>query len=121
MAVIFPEMNSYVDFPLEISIIVDNSKLASLGCSWGVFEGQAGTVKIVDYNDNELGRANLMTKDQNWIENLIASLPVSFGTVLNLVKKPTTENLNLIFIEDNAEGRDNPDSLVIPVLIHLEI
>lgn len=117
MAVISPEMNSVVSFPLNISVIVDNSNSATLGCAWTVFEGQAGVVSLIDSNNNVLGSNFLSTSNQNWMENLIAGLPVSFATTLNLTAQPTAENLSLVFTEDNPSGQGTPDSLILPVLI----
>jgi hypothetical protein len=67
------------------------------GNGWTGFEGQVGTVKLVDSNGKELA-TGILTADGDWMV-----LPTNFKTTLSF-GTPDTEGGSLIFKNENASG-----------------
>jgi hypothetical protein len=106
-----PLPGSQVTFPLEIKAVVDNTGAQNLGCSWGAFEAQAGSIVIQDMLNNTLATGVLSTTD-NWM----TSDPVAYAATIPALSNPNyTGPLVITFTEDNAQGIPNPDTLTIQV------
>lgn len=53
LKVTFPTIGTTASFPLPIKGIIDNRNRTTLGCSWTVFEAQAGTVRAFANINNQ--------------------------------------------------------------------
>ncbi len=54
MKILFPTIGTTASFPLPVKGVVDNRNRSALGCSWTIFEAQAGTIRVFA-NINNLG------------------------------------------------------------------
>jgi hypothetical protein len=112
MTITSPTEGSTVTFPLSIDATVDNTNAQSLGCSWGVFEAQAGNVQVKDPSGNILAQVPLTTTD-NWM----TTGPVAYtATIASLSNPAYSGPLTLLFTEDNSSGKPNPDTLTIQIV-----
>jgi len=101
-----------VSFPLTIHVAVDNTQAQSLGCSWSVFEAQAGNVKVLDANGAEVGMGLVQTT-----EDWMTPSRVDYYSTITLFATPISKNLTLIFTEDNPSGKLNPNTFSMPVVM----
>lgn len=107
-----PLTGSTVTFPLTINAMVDNTAATTLGCSWGVFEANAGSVVIKDTNGNVLAQSYLATT-ANW---MTVNPTVYNATIPSLSNPSYTGALTIMFTEDNSADIPNPDTLSIQVV-----
>ena len=107
-----PTVGATVTLPLTINAIVDNTQAATLGCSWTVFEAQAGTVTVKDAQGNVLA-TGVMTTTSNWMTT--APTPYT-ATITSLSNSSYTGPLSLIFDEENPGDLPNPDQLTVAVV-----
>jgi len=99
-----PKADEKITSPAKVSGYVN-------GDGWIGFEGQVGTVELVDENNNSLGIAVLTAKTE-W-----TSLPIEFETNLEFNKINEGKG-TLIFRNENPSGIDsNSRELRLPVLI----
>ena len=99
-----PQPDQEVASPLKITGVVR-------GDGWGGFEGQVGSVKLLDYKGNQLAEAPL-TATTEW-----TSLPTSFETTLNFTAA-NSGPATLMFHNENPSGdpaRDRIFSLPVKV------
>jgi|GEM_PF-7089039 len=105
LSITSPTPNTRVSFPLVIKGMVDNSNSKTLGCSWSMFEGQAGTVQL-SYLDkgvwHPLG-VSVPVKVDDW-----TSTKINFAITLNFNNDgiglvPGTE-LKVVFMGENPSG-----------------
>ncbi len=107
-----PMPTSGVIFPLIINATVDNTQMSTLGCSWTVFEGQAGTVDIKDAQGATLAIGVLQTTS-NW---MTTAPTVYTSTITSLSNSIYTGPLNIIFTEENPADFPTPDTLTVSVI-----
>ncbi len=110
-----PTIGEKFDVIKKVSVVVDNSKRVELGCGWTVFEGQAGTFKIVDSQGNEVSSGIL--KVQEGIE-WMTSLPVMYEAEAPISKdeKDIAKGIGkLIITEDDPSGEKILQTIEIPV------
>ncbi len=99
-----PQPNEEVSSPLKISGTVG-------GDGWSGFEGQVGTVKLMDYKGNELGSA-VLTATTEWTK-----FPTSFETTLNFTAA-NDGSATLIFHNENPSGDPARDkAITMPIRI----
>jgi len=102
ISVLTPKVNEEVSSPIKITGVVS-------GNGWAGFEGQVGTVKLLDSNGNELAQG-ILTATTEW-----TTLPTSFETNLNFTvanSGPAT----LVFKNENASGDPAKDkTFTLPV------
>lgn len=111
LEVLSPLANTAVSFPLLVNAIVDNTNTEELGCSWVVFEAQAGIVKVMN-GATEVGMGILSTT-----EDWMTSSPVNYsGSVSLSAPVASGTPLTLLFEEENPSGEGIPDTLTIPVI-----
>lgn len=90
--------------------VVDNTKRTSLGCSWTVFEAQAGVIKAYNTQGNIVGSGILTAQEgQDWMTD---QPTVYEGSVQ--VSSVSSE-FTLKIIEDNPSGEGSVDSIEIPL------
>jgi hypothetical protein len=103
---------STVTFPLSINATVDNTQSTTLGCSWTVFEAQAGPIKIKDGSGNTLATGVLATT-ANWM----TTSPTIYTAMISALSNPSYVGpLSIIFEEDNPADFPNPDTLTLSVV-----
>lgn len=108
-----PTVGEKFDVIKKVSVLIDNSKRVELGCGWTVFEGQAGTFKIIDSQGSEV--SNGILKVEEGVE-WMTSLPVTYeGEVLTSkdekdIAKGTGK---LIITEDDPSGEKIPQTIEI--------
>ncbi len=107
-----PLPNATVTFPLSINATIDNTQLSSLGCSWTVFEAQAGTVIVKDSNGSAVGQAVLSTT-ADW---MTSNATVYTATVSSISNPSYTGSLTLVFEEENPSGEGIADTLMVGVM-----
>lgn len=102
-----PTPTQAVTFPLTVNAIVNNSA-ATDGCTWSLFEGQAGTVELKDQNGATLAKMPMQTPPQtDWMTNG----PVPFSAILTPSQAiPSGTPLSLTFSEEDASGMGNSDT-----------
>ena len=106
-----PLPGSIVTFPLFINAVVDNINSKTLGCSWTVFEAQAGGVVVKDSTG-----AILATSTMNTTEDWTTSNPVTYTSTIPTLSNPSYAGpLTIVFTEDNPSGNPNPDTLSVSV------
>lgn len=123
-----PAIGATVSFPLQVKGIVDNRNYKAIGCSWGLFEGQAGAVEVfaninnagwksVSYwtsnsNGPSAGFVPLMSEG-NWM----TSGPVDVSANIMLDPKagkiPAGTPMKLIIKEEDPSGKGS-ETLEIP-------
>lgn len=106
-----PLSNTTVAFPLSVSAIVDNTNASALGCSWTVFEAQAGVVKVMN-GMTQVGMGLLMTAS-DWM----TTAPVAYTANVTLSSAVVSGTpLTLVIEEENPSGEGTPSTIVIPVV-----
>ena len=102
--VILPTANEEVSSPINITGIVN-------GGGWGGFEGQVGTVKLLDGNGNELA-TSVLTATTDWTIS-----PTNFKATITL-GKAYQGSATLIFSNENPSGMpQNNKIFTLPVII----
>lgn len=100
--------------PLEITAIVNNTHRETLGCSWTVFEGQAGTIQIQKENGENIGEPLLLTtKSTSWMTDESSI----YSTILETLPDEFKGKINIIITEDNPSGEGTPKKIIVPVTI----
>lgn len=111
-----PASGATVSFPLTIQWTVDNTQAQGLGCSWTMFEAQAGVARLyADINDPAIGNPVLM-QVPNWMTNG----PVSFSIVIPFDNSnagfPSGTPMQVVFEEESPSGAAS-DTLVLPIVL----
>jgi hypothetical protein len=102
--IILPKANEEISSPLKITGLVN-------GNGWAGFEGQVGTVKLLDNTGKELS-LGILTATTEW-----TVLPTSFETILNF-QSDKAQTGTLVFKNENASGLPEKDkTFVLPVKI----
>ncbi len=98
-----PEINSKAVFPLTVTGMVDNTNREALGCSWQMFEGQAGIAELY-FNYNNEGWKPVGTSSSIIVENWMSE-KTSFKTILNFnnagIGLPPNTPMKIVFTEEN--------------------
>lgn len=98
-----PQENDVVTSPLVVSGYVDGTDY------WTGFEGQVGTVRLLDGNGNQLA-LGILTATTDWMQ-----FPTSFSTSL-IFTTPTTSVGTLVFKNENASGEPVRDKqFILPI------
>ncbi|MCX6721735.1 MAG: GerMN domain-containing protein [Candidatus Staskawiczbacteria bacterium] len=90
-----PKSNEEVSLPIKITGYVN-------GDGWSGFEGQVGTVELLDGNGQLITRG-ILAATTEW-----TTLPTNFETTLNFAT-PKTEGGTLVFKNENASGMPDKD------------
>lgn len=111
LTVISPLSNTIVSSPLIANAIVNNTNKTALGCSWTVFEAQAGVASLVDSTGTQVGFALLQTTS-DWMTDG----PVPYTGTITFSAQPAPGPLSLVITEDNPSGEGTPSVLTIPLI-----
>lgn len=106
--------NEKVNFPLTISGVVDNSNAKNLGCSWQMFEGQAGVAKLYFYNNGvwNIINSGVPIEVIDWM-----ATTTNFSFVLDENVSVSSDSLmKVTFVEENPSGQGLADTLEIPII-----
>ncbi|MDD2731795.1 MAG: GerMN domain-containing protein [Candidatus Pacebacteria bacterium] len=95
ITVVMPQSNSFISSPLKITGYVN-------GGGWIGFEGQTGTVTLIDENNQELA-FSILTAKTSW-----TNPPINFEAVLEF-NNPGPENGFLVFRNENPSGLSEND------------
>ena len=110
--------NDTVNFPLNITGEIDNTSSSSTGCSWTMFEGQAGTAQLYfNYNNLSWEKVGPLTpiSVENWTsEKTSFSVKLSFDT--KHIEIATSTKLKVIFTEENSSGIPSSDTYELPLI-----
>jgi len=102
--VVSPKANEEISSPLKITGSVN-------GDGWAGFEGQVGTVKLLDGVGKELA-TGILTATTEW-----TTLPTNFETTLNFISE-SAQSGTLVFHNENASGLPEKDkTFSLPVKI----
>lgn len=112
-----PLPNTAISYVVPVDGTIDNSQSAALGCSWTMFEGQAGQAEIVDASGNVLaGPVPISVAD--W-----TAASTTFSTQLDLTASASagalTEGtrLTIQLLPENPSGLAQITKLAIPVVL----
>lgn len=113
-----PISGAVVGFPLTVTGFVDNSNRQNLGCSWQMFEGQAGIAQLYyNYGNrgwNQVG-APVPVRVSDW-----TAVKTSFSVTLNFsndgIGLPIGTPMKIVFTEENASGLPGADTFELPVV-----
>ncbi len=111
LVVLSPKDGAKVKSEIAVSAVVDNVDRVKRGCSWGVFEAQAGTIIARDKNNEVVGTGVLTTKSEWMTEQ-----PVSYESVIS-VQAGFTGPITLSFVEDNSADIPKPDTHSIGLVV----
>lgn len=127
LKVMFPTIGTTVSFPLPVKGIVDNRNYNSIGCAWGVFEGQAGDATLYANVKNtgwkKVGQwkqggqaydSQPLMLNGDWM----TIGPIPFDLLVNIDPKfanmPKGTPLKIVFEEDDPSGKGQRDMLELP-------
>ncbi len=113
LSVVSPNPNLPLSFPIAVVAIVDNTKMASLGCSWSVFEGQAGIVDVIDTVTGVVVSSSPFLTKENWM----TQNPVPYTATLNQPIVAYGKNLKIRFTESDPSGKLPQDILEFPIVL----
>ena len=103
--VTLPKENANIVSPLKITGITN-------GAGWNGFEGQVGTVKLLDSKGKQLGETAILSAKTEWTKP-----PVTFETNLNFISTEA-QNGTLVFSNENPSGLpDKNKQFAVPVKI----
>jgi hypothetical protein len=103
--------------PITISGIVDNTNSVSVGCSWQMFEGQAGTAEAFAFVNNQWKSISKQTPVPvlNWMTNkttFVVEIGINTGTMNIADGTP----LKIVFKEDNVSEESPIDMYTLPLV-----
>ncbi len=93
-----------------LKITVDNRK-AQPGCSWTVFEAQAGVARVYNEKGKQIGMGLLQT-NADWMN----AGPTDFSGTVLITATATPEKIYMIIAEDDPSGLGQPDTVEIPLV-----
>lgn len=107
--VIKPQPGDTVSLPFEVIMKVENRLHPD--CVWILFEGQAGTMRLLDNGGITVGTGILMTA-----EDWMTDGPVTFtGTIPNIAV--VNGAATLVITEEDPSGMGTPEEIMIPLTI----
>lgn len=109
-----PISGAGVSFPLSVTAVVDNTDAVELGCSWTMFEAQAGYMELKDEGGAVLATGILETGEEwmttgpvNFSGTLSPATPIAPGTLLTLI----------VHEEDPSDGEAGvPSTISLPLV-----
>jgi hypothetical protein len=106
-----------VSKPITISGIIDNTNSVANGCSWQMFEGQAGTAEVFAFVQNQWKSISKQTPVPvpNWMTNkttFTVEIGINTGT-MNIVDGTP---LKVLFAEDNVSEESPVDTYTFPLI-----
>ncbi len=120
LKILNPAIGATVSFPLQVKGIVDNRNYKAIGCSWGLFEGQAGAVEVfaninnagwksVSYwasnsNGPSAGFVPLMSEG-NWMTSGPVDVRASIMLDPKAGKIPAGTPMKLVIEEEDPSGK----------------
>ncbi|MES3005778.1 MAG: hypothetical protein V4664_02410 [Patescibacteria group bacterium] len=110
--------NSKVSFPLTVKGTIDNS---ATGCSWQMFEGQAGTAQLF-FNYENQGWKPIGTSVPVRVSDWTAKT-TSFELVLNFnnggIGIPSGTPMKILFTAENAAAIEPSKTVEVPIILDL--
>jgi len=116
-----PNPNSINAFPLTIHGAVNNNNATALGCSWTMFEGQAGTAQLYYWDQGTNNWVATGTPSVIPVTNWMSLGPVPFVVIVNFNNGGLGLNsgnlMKVTFTEENPSGEGTPDSYDLPLVL----
>ena len=110
-----------MSFPLTVIGTIDNSNSKNLGCTWQMFEGQAGSAQLY-FNYNNDGWKPIGTSVPVTVSNW-TSTKTTFVATLNFynggIGIPNGTPMKITFTEENASGLPPVDTFDFPVVLKI--
>ena len=113
-----PKIGENVSFPLTVTGRIDNTKAEKIGCSWTMFEGQAG-VATLHYENKDGYSLPIDTKPAmvaNWM-----SATTTFSVTLDFnnqaLQLPSGYNMKVLITEENPSGEGIPSVVEVPIVL----
>lgn len=97
---------------IDVAGVVDNSEREILGCSWTVFEAQAGVVYVKDGNGNDVAKPTPFTTIEEWMTDA----PVNYFAHIDILNNYTGDAL-VIINEENPSGEGVSKTISLPIKI----
>lgn len=107
-----------VAFPVSVKGVINNDNSKD-GCSWQMFEGQAGTAQLYfnadDKGWNKVG-ASVPVNVENW---MATSSPFSVTLTFNNsgIGLPSGTPMRIEFVEEDASGSGNSATIEFPIVL----
>ncbi len=109
--------NEKVNFPLIVKGVIDNSNAKTLGCSWQMFEGEAGVAQLY-FNNNQSWNPIGVGVPINVADWMTTS--TTFSVLLNFnndgIGLSTGTLMKITFTEENPSGQGITDSIDLPII-----
>ena len=113
-----PLKGQNVTFPVTITGTIDNTNPEALGCSWVMFEGQAGVAEL--FYETKEGWSLPVDQQPVTVANWM-STSTTFSTTLNFDNSreqlPAGYNFLIRITEENPSGIGEADMVEIPVVL----
>ncbi len=119
MTITSPAKNAKITFPLTISGVVDNRDYAKLGCSWTMFEGEAGTAQIYYKGTPTSQWSRLGNPVVVPVLNWMTEGPVPFSVTLNFnndgIGLGSTNPMKIVFTDNQQKDNTPATTLELPI------
>ena len=115
-----PTNNSKVAFPLTVNGVVDNRNASKLGCSWTMFEGDAGTAQMYfRWLEHGVVRWSPVGQEAKMlVNNWMTTGPENFTATLNFnnegIGLPAGTPMKVVFTEETGSGLPPIDTFELP-------
>lgn len=116
-----PVANSTASFPVTIHGAVDNNNASTLGCSWTMFEGQAGTAQLYYWDQGNNNWQSVNTPFIIPVTNWMTLGPVPFSMTVNFnnggLGLSSGNLMKITFTEENPSGVGTIDTFDLPLVL----
>lgn len=113
-----PNQKASLQKPITVSGTINNIDRVSRGCSWQLFEGQAGTAEAFVFVNNQWKSISTQTPVPvpNWMSTsttFTVEIRINTGT-MNIVDGTP---IKVVFTEENASGEPPVDTYTLPLVV----
>lgn len=113
-----PSKNAKVSFPVTVTGTIDNTNADATGCSWTMFEGQAGKAEL--YYETKDGYSLPVDTKPLTVANWMTT-STTFSVTLNFDNKmlqlPAGYNFKIVLTEEDPSGNGDVDIVELPVVL----
>lgn len=104
--------------PITVTGIIDNTDYKTRGCSWQMFEGQAGTAQAFIFINNQWVAISQKTPVPvaNWMTEK-TTFTVELGVTVNTSTLTEGIPVQVIFTEENTSGEPPVDTYTLPLTL----
>lgn len=113
-----PDSIIHSNTPVVFSGVINNSNAATVGCSWTMFEGEAGTAQLWHKDGGVWGKIN--SPQIIHVTNWMTTGPVPFTVSVSFNNSgpgfASGLPMKVVFTEENPSGEGIPDTIEIPLI-----